>query len=148
MDTQKIISLRIKIKDPHGFPKIVSSDVPDEPDELTCYRTGDDQYYNSDHERQHLYLSDSTLDAMITAYGDDAECRCYFEIAKNLGAEMRIKRLTTGTETTEWQTLVDLYNYYRALSDACKAQVKSDSGNDTGRVGESKAPTICGGWQL
>lgn len=148
MDTQKIISLRLKIQDPHGFPKIVSSDIPDEPDELTCYRTGEDAYYNSDHERLHLYLSDATLDAMITAYGDGAECRCYMDIAKSLGMEMRIKRLTTGTETTEWQTLVELYTYYKALSDQCKTQLKADTGQDTGRVGQSKTPEICGGWQL
>ena len=148
MDTQKIISLRLKIKDPHGFPKIVESEVPATPDELTCYRTGDDAYYNSDNERLRLYISDETLDAMITAYGDGAECRCYMQIASSLGSEMRIKRLTTGTETTEWQTLVELYNYYKALSNDCKAQHKADNGQDTGRVGESKTPTICGGWQL
>lgn len=148
MDTQKIISLRLKIKDPHGFPKIIEGAVPASPDELTCYRVAEDEYYNSESERLSLYLSDATLDAMITAHGDDAECRCYFEIAKNLGAEMRIKRLTTGTETSEWNTLVELYNYYKALSNDCKAQVKADNGQDTGRVGESKAPTICGGWQL
>ena len=148
MNTQEVIKLRIRIKDPHGYPKIIEGAVPASPDELTCYRVAEDEYYNSDSERLSLYLSDATLDAMITTYGDDAECRCYFEIAKNLGMEMRIKRLTTGTETSEWNTLVELYNFYKALSNDCKAQKKSDTGQDTGRMGQSKQPDICGGFVL
>ncbi|MGE4526572.1 MAG: hypothetical protein AB7D24_11885 [Sphaerochaeta sp.] len=148
MNIEEVIRLRIRIKDPAGYPKFVLTSVPANPDELTCYRAAEDEYYNSDGERLKLYISDATLDALIAAYGDGAECRCYQEIAKNLGAEMRIKRLTTGTETAEYQTLIELYNFYRSLANECKAQANSDLGNDTGRIGQMKQPTICGGFTL
>ena len=133
MNIENIIALRIRIKDPHGFPMIISAtEMPASPDELTAYRLGDNLYYDSEN---------------ISAYGIDAsECRAYAEIAKTLGGQMRIARLTTGTETTQWTSLVELYNFYRQLSIDCKAQISSDTGSNTGRIGRSKQPTICGGW--
>lgn len=148
MNIENIIALRIRIKDPHGFPMIVSAtEMPASPDELTAYRLGDNLYYDSENNRLDMNISDNALDAMITAHGIDAsECRAYAEIAKTLGGQMRIARLTTGTETTQWTSLVELYNFYRQLSIDCKAQISSDTGSNTGRIGRSKQPTICGGW--
>lgn len=148
MDIEAVIALRLKINDPSGFPVIQQGDVPDTPDELVCYRVDEDQYYNSDSELQKLYLSDSILDSMITTYGDSAECRCYSEITKKIGAQRQILRLTSGTETAEWESLTDTYNYYKALRDDCKAQIASDNGNDSGKMGQSKQPTLIGGWNL
>lgn len=149
MDIQEIIKLRLKIKDPHGYPKIVEMNaVPANPDELTVYRTGEDEYYNWDKERLPLRLSDATLDDMITQHGKYAECRCYGEITKGLGHELRIRRLTTGTESTEWQALSDLYRFYKDLADDCQEQMAGDDGRGTGLIGRSKQPKPCGGWKL
>lgn len=148
MDIQAVIKLRLKIKDPSGYPKIVIGEVPAKPDELTIYRVGEDEYYSPDGERLTLYLSDATLDDMIRTHGPHAECRSYGEIAKNLGHEMRISRLTTGAESTEWQSLADLYRFYRDLADDCSRQIAGDEGRNSGLVGRSKQPRIIGGWPL
>lgn len=149
MDIQAIIKLRLKIKDPSGYPKIaVVDEFPSKPDELTIYRVGEDEYYNSDKERLSLHLSDETLEEMIGKYGKYAECRCYNEIAKNLGHEMRISRLTTGAESTEWQSLADLYRFYKDLSDECSRRLAEEEGGGTGLMGRSRQPKITGGWPL
>lgn len=151
MDTptvKAVIALRIRIKDPYGYPKICESQVPAKPDPLTIYRAGEDEYYSPDGERMSLHMSDGTLASMIEEHGKYAECLCYGEIAKNLGHEMRIKRLTTGAESTEWQSLAELYRFYKDLADDCQARMASDDGRDSGLVGQSRQPRICGGWPL
>lgn len=147
MNIQDVIKLRLRIKDPHGYPMIIeASELPVSPDELTAYRLGENQYYNSDNERLDINISDGELDAMIVEHGmKGAECRSYGEIAKSLGGQMRIARLTTGTETTQWTSLVELYNFYRQLAADCREQNSSDTGTSTGRIGRSKQPIIAGG---
>ena len=68
MNIENIIALRIRIKDPHGFPKIVSAtEMPASPDELTAYRLGDNLDYDSENNRLDMNISDNALDAMISA---------------------------------------------------------------------------------
>ena len=59
MNIENIIALRIRIKDPHGFPMIVSAtEMPASPDELTAYRLGDNCL------RKQAKIYQNALDAM------------------------------------------------------------------------------------
>jgi len=147
MEIADVIDLRLRIADPHGYINIVEVvELPDNPAPQTAYRIADDTYLDGDGQPIELYLSDARLWAWIETYGlADSECVAYRAIAARLGGTMRVKRLTAGTETTEWQNIADLYNYYRKLSDDCSARKSKDEGTNTGRFGASLEPCIGGG---
>lgn len=147
MDINQIIELRLRIADPHGYINIVSVDeLPDNPSEQTAYRIEEDTYIDNAGQEIDLYVSDSRLWAWIETYGlADSECVAYRAISARLGGTMRVKRLSAGTETTEWQSILELYNYYKKLSDDCSARVSKDAGTNTGRFGSSKPVNIGGG---
>jgi hypothetical protein len=147
MDINQIIELRLRIADPHGYISILSVDeLPDDPASQIAYRVEEDTYIDSFGQEIALYLSDARLWAWIETYGlADSECVAYRAISARLGGTMRVKRLTAGTETTEWQNIAELYNYYKKLSDDCTARNAKDAGTNTGRFGISKQPVVAGG---
>lgn len=146
MEITEVIELRLRIADPHGYIGIVDGEIPDSPTPQTAYRLAEDTYVDETGEHIDLYLSDARIWAWIETYGIDAtECIAYKAIASRLGGTMRVKRLTAGTETTEWQSIAELYTYYKKLSDECSERNRELTLTNTGRFGTSIAPMIGGG---
>jgi len=156
----QIKEVRLRVDDPAGFQNILelddSGDLPAVPAPYTAYKLTDTGAYvatdlesgatAANYERQDLRVSDTRISAWIDAYSvDQAECKALSAIATRLGAEVRLRRVTGGSETTEWTALVELYSYYRELSQECKERYKVEQGNSTGRYGTSDQPEIAGG---
>jgi len=147
MDINQIIELRLRVADPHGYINIVSVDeLPDAPSDQSAYRVDEDVYLDSTGAQIELNLSDSRLESWIETYGiNDTECIAYKAIAARLGGALRIKRLSSGSESTEWQSILDLYLYYKQMSEDCTARNKKDLKRNTGIFGSSKPLSIAGG---
>lgn len=141
-----ILDLRLLINDPAGFIAIKEVlTLPTSPDEQTLYKVEDNKYLDKNGERIDLMLSDATLEALILKYGIKAQCRAYTLIRQQLGSKLSITKLTAGADSTEFTSLVEMYNYYKSLETDCKESVKSERGNNSGRMGQAKQPTIAGG---
>jgi len=147
MDIDKIINLRIRIADPHGYNTILAVDsLPDVTDEQTAYRlSASGKYVDYLNDPIKLIVADSVLWTLIDSYAEGAEYKAYAFMASQLGGQLRLSKLTSGTETTEYTSLLMLYNYYKDLADMAKVRVKEETGNSTGRIGSSVAPSIGGG---
>jgi hypothetical protein len=147
MDIDKFINVRIQLDDPAGYPIIEQvSVVPEVADENTAYRTGNNLYFDGELNALKLRISDQRIDNLITAHGEAAAvCRGYRIIAATLSGELKIARTSFGADVIQWQPIADLYNIYRQLAADCKEQQRSDEGNNTGRYGQMKQPTIVGG---
>ncbi len=137
----------MRVADPHGYISIVSVDeLPDNPSDQSAYRVDEDVYLDSTGAQIELNLSDSRIASWIETYGvNDTECIAYKAIAARLGGSLRLKRLSSGTESTEWQAILDLYMYYKQMSDDCTERNKKDLGKNTGMFGSSKPVSIAGG---
>lgn len=155
-----IKEIRLRVNDPAGFQNLVEaatpSALPASPAPYTAYKVVSTGAYvstektsgatSADYTTLDIYLSDARLSAWIDLDGvDRSECRAYEAITARIGSEMRLKRSSAGAESHEFQTLIELYNYYKALSDSCKERYRESTGNGTGRFGASIEPEIGGG---
>lgn len=159
MSFAEIKPIRIAINDPDCLDILevaTSAALPSAPAPQTVYRavnTG--LYYQTDtetgatlanYEFVDLMLSDSTLQTLYDQLGETAAiCRAFGLIARKLGNQCRIVRSATGAESTEYARVSELYAYYKALADDCKAEKASDEGTSTGRYGQMTQPEIAGG---
>lgn len=156
MATQdEIFTVRLRISDPAGF--IAFSEVtslPSTPASQTAYLY-DGSYYAtekessatiSDYEIQTLRISDSVIEGYIDDSSvQGAMCESIKQLIAALGMEMRIKSLSGGADTTEYQSLSDLSTYYKDLLSICVDDKKEDAGNNTGRMFTTMAVEIGGG---
>ena len=158
-DFEKIVQVRIAINNPDVIA-ILSvanfSDLPTSPAPQTAYYTEDTAVYYvtnettiseaSDWEIADLLISDTNILTIINSIGiDKAPCRIFNLISRKLGSKRQLIRTTSGSESAEYNRILDLYNYYKNLSDDCSAQYDSDNGNNSGRIGQMAQPTIAGG---
>lgn len=156
----QIKEVRLRINDPEGFANVISvadpTTLPVAPAPYTAYRVESTGAYvsttlesgatASDYSTLSIYLSDARIETWIETEDEDfAECRALQAISVKLGGELRLKRNTSGAETTEYITLKELYQYYKALSDDCKERRRKDNKANTGRYVNTKNPTIAGG---
>ena len=161
MATQaEIFDLRLKINDPAGFIAFSSvanaAALPGVPSSQTCYLQEDTGEYkatektdgaiDSDYTVQTLQLSDAVLSALFDSYGEyGATCKALQRIIGQLGKAMSVKSLSGGADSTEYQSLSDMYNLYKVLLDICKDETKSNAGTNTGRMFSTYQPEIAGG---
>lgn len=156
MATQlEIFTVRLRVSDPAGFIAFEeATTLPSAPANQTAYLYDGDYYATertsgatlSDYEVQELRLSDSVIGGYIDNSGvQGAMCEAIKQLIANLGMEMRIKSLSGGADTTEYQSLSDLSSYYTDLLAICVDDKKEDAGNNTGRMFTTKAPEIAGG---
>lgn len=156
----QIAEVRIRINDPAGYQAFAevanAAALPATPAPYTAYRLQDTLEYkatekesgatSADYIRLDIRVSDTNIETWIDAGGVDyAECKGYDAIKTRIGAELTLVRAKGGTEDIQWQTLNDLFEYYKVLSDECKNRNKTDAGNSTGRYGQSEQPQIAGG---
>lgn len=154
-----IFDVRIAVNDPDVITIIEianSSLLPAAPTPQTAYYTTDSGYYyitdktsgavESDYEFAELNISDTRLGTIIDNVGAElAKCRVLSVIAGMLGNQLRLIRTTSGSENSEYNRILDMYNYYKALSNDCKDQYKSDNYNNSGKMYQMKQPEIGGG---
>ena len=157
-DFEKIVQVRIAINDPDVIAILSvddSDDLPETANPQTAYYTEDTGYYYITDELEpeadeweiaELLISDSQILTIINSIGiDKAPCRIFDLISRKLGAKKQLIRTNSGSESVEYNRILDLYNYYKKLSDDCTAQYNSDNNNDTGKIGQTTQPTIAGG---
>lgn len=148
---EQIRDVRLQVNDPAGVISILSvSTLPD----TGVYQTGyyletDGLYYvyeDSEWSELELIISDDRISTVIGVVGEDlAPCRVLGLISRGLGTRVPLVRTTSGTESAEYQRIVDLYRYYRGLAEDCQEQHREDTGANTGRWGTTTTPEIAGG---
>lgn len=146
----QIEQLRIAVNDPADVLHIVDvdsdGDIPSPAAKQTAYYVDIDGVYYYEGEVADLNISDAVIERLIDSLGyDKAVCRALALITRRLGAQLGVVRSQVGTDTTEYQSLRDMYTYYKDLSDTCKEQNREDANNSTGRLASYKQPDIAGG---
>lgn len=157
----EIKEVRLRIGDPFGFINFLevadAASLPASPVNQTGYKTTDTGYYYStektspsvpgDYNIEDLQVSDARISAWIDAYGiDSAACRALSQIIAQLGKELGgFKRNRSGAEEVEYNSIKDMYDYYKSILDLCKENERSESNTSTGKIGKMKVPEIAGG---
>ena len=156
----QIAEIRIRIDDPSGYQAFAevanAAALPATPAPYTAYKLLDTGAYvatelesgatASDYDRQDLLVSDDRIDAWIDTYSvDQAECKALQAMQSRIGNELTLKRVSVGTEDITYVELLNKYNYYKFLSDACKENYNKTQNNSTGRYGTSDQPEVAGG---
>jgi len=153
-----IVELRLKIKDPLGVIAILS--VADatarlavtSPGRQTAYKqldTGTYYIYDTDlstWEALDLLISDDRIGVLIDLYGIAKSCaRVVKDIMAELGQKLYVSRTQDGAGSTQYQSLRDLYEFYKALSGTFEEEASEESGTSTGRYLRMRKPCIGGG---
>lgn len=156
----QIHNLRLLISDPPDIIQITivanMAALPLAPTPQTAYYVTDLGVYvqtelttgatAADYSASELFLSDARLGSIIDLYGvNKAPNKAIVLIASKLASRLQIVRNTSGTDSTEYIKLLDLYKYYKSVADDFKEEEKDLDGNSTGRWGTSDQPEIAGG---
>jgi hypothetical protein len=93
-----------------------------------------------------LRLSDTRITAWIDEHGAD-EARCYAlrDITRMLWHETSLQKTTTGSESSEFAALMDVYKFYRGLASDCDKETRVDAANSTGKIYTTEQSEIAGG---
>lgn len=139
----EIISVRITINDPPCIAIAVVADkaaLPTDPEPQTVYRATDTgRYWETDsnpaveanYTNPKLYLADTTISSLFDDHGHDkASYKCIRLIMAKLGKELQIVRTSSGTESTEYTSLRDTYQYYKDLLK--EFAIEKDENTDSG----------------
>jgi len=150
MEISNIIALRIRVSDPSDYIEIKDVDsVPSDADKMTAYRTGENKYFDSEGNRISILLSDSMLNTMIEENGiDEAEVVAFQRIVSKIGVDMRIVKISHGTDSTQFQTLSELYSFYNNLAKDAKAMAVSKTKETIGKYVSLGKTEIYGGFPL
>ena len=93
-----------------------------------------------------LQLSDARITDWIDEHGvADARCYALRDITRTLWAEASLVRTQTGAESSEFNTLLDVYKFYKGLAADCHAEVRTDAANSTGKLFTTSQSEIAGG---
>ncbi len=150
--------LRLRICDPSGVIAIIAvadgaaiSAVVD-PARQTAYLqedSGEYHIYDPDlevWEHLDLELSDIRLETLIDLYGiDKAAPKAVKLILSAVGKRLGIARSQSGSESVAYQSISDVYAYYKALYESMEEEFSKDSGTSTGRYLRMHRPRIGGG---
>jgi hypothetical protein len=154
-----IKSIRLIINDPAGLVDIDQcsdeAHLPAAPAPQVAFQSiATGRYYvtqaaapvAADWTQPQLYLSDTTLGDLFDSWGhDEAVYRSLRLITTKLGQQMRLSSISSGTESTSYTSLKDLYDYYRQLMLDWKQQAAANTNTQAGQYGHIKNPTIAGG---
>lgn len=153
---EEIEEVRLAVSDPDGAIDLVDSPsaLPSTAASQTAYRYNGAYYMttkvgavvDSDFSIATLRVSDERISAWIDS--DDiatAKCNALKQILAVIGGELRIARIQTGAESTEYNSLKDVYATYRDLLELCSETKREAAGNSTGRYAQTESVTIAGG---
>lgn len=145
-------SVRLKLRDPSGVISIdhVSdfASLPVVPKNQTAYKlddTSDYYIYSGTWARTNLLMSDEMLNSMIDSVGENnAVLRSITMIISSLASEIKLVRMSSGTEDMQFQSLSDLLSFYRSLRAMYKEEDIEQAGAGTGRFMRMTGPVIGG----
>jgi hypothetical protein len=147
-----LTNARLKLRDPTGAISFLSvATLPTVGLGQTAYRLSTDglwYQYNSVSASWKvctLNISDSTLNTLIDKYGaDDAVIHAIPFIIAGIIDTMRIVKMDSGTESTQFQTLSDMLSFYKGLKTLYEEEIADTNGYSTGRFIRSCKPSIGG----
>lgn len=152
--------LRLKLCDPSSSPDIINletvasvSALPSPSAAQTAYRLEDVSEYHvyvsalAAWERLDLLLSDSRLSALIDSFGEEAAVpEAIHLILANIGQKIgRLKGMSGGAESVEYQSLMDAYNFYKGLARTFADKAEATEGTSTGLYMRSHHVSVAGG---
>jgi hypothetical protein len=155
----QIKNLRLEITDPYGVIELITvanlTDLPAAPLPQTAYYVAaigafyvtekESGAVATDYRRVELQLSNDRINNLIDLYGEARAVGAALKaITKRLGARIPLVRQSSGAESFEYQSLSDLYAYYKGLAADADVQVNIDTNNNAGRYFASKNPEIGG----
>jgi hypothetical protein len=147
---EQIKSIRLMLCDPAGINNILQiadeSNLPAAPKkDAAYYSLSSYKYYVTDkesgavladYEQPKLYLSDETIGDLYDAHGYDvALVKAARRILPHLFSELKIKRISSGTESTDYVALKEAYEYMKSLIN----DYADDAGLGTGQWIHSKS---------
>ncbi len=161
----QIHQIRVAVKDPYDIIDIQTvtdqSALPDTPALQTAYYdTARGVYWITKtvkdamrYEIARLRVGDKKITSIIDSVGVElGECRTLHLLARELGEEMRVVRLSVGIDSTQFQTVDSMYKYYNAMANNCEKSVEDDikrkqgvDQSSTGGFYRTSKPTIAGG---
>ena len=93
-----------------------------------------------------LRLSDGRIIAWIDEHGvDEARCYALRDITRTLWHETSLQKTSTGAESSEFASLMDVYKFYRGLAADCEKETRVDADNSTGKIYTTEQSEIAGG---
>lgn len=147
----QIKAVRLTVDDPAGFLDLIEPvTYPAVPAHRTAYLIVGRYVYTekttgaveADYLPASYRLSDDRISSWVDLGGEAyAVQQSYRGILTKLGNEMIVVRNQTGSESTQFTALKDLYDYYRGLI----ADEATVSGSSAGRWARSTAPEVAGG---
>ena len=156
--TEDLATARIKLSDPAGVIALADvatyADLPSSPASQTAYRVLDTGvYYKYDSGMSawsavDLLISDDRLQNLIDLYGINKTVqRAISIILSGLYAKRQAVQVSSGAESTQYQTLSDIITFYNALKAEYAEEDATDNAVNTGRIGRFRAPAV-GGFDL
>lgn len=149
-------AVRLKLRDPAGVIALDHvadfASLPAVPRNQTAYKLDDtSEYYiySGTWARTNLLMSDEMLNSMIDAVGENnAVLRSITMIISSLASEMKLVRMSSGTEDMQFQSLSDLLSFYRSLRAMYKEEDIEGAGVSTGRFIRMATPAIGGVYEI
>lgn len=144
-------SVRLKLRDPAAVVELAEATVmPTEAEYQKAYRVSGVYYvYNGTAwARVNLLISDEILNKLIEAKGENgAVIAAIPQIIAGLYDEMRIVKMSSGAESTDFLSLTDALSFYKALRNVYKEDDDIEQSVNTGRIFKTRKPTIGGVWE-
>jgi hypothetical protein len=149
----QIFEMRLSLKEPNGFNTIVESAnisaLPVSPIAQTLYYVIDINEYreheSGEWERQDVEMSNERMGIFIDLYGmTKAKLYIIKELVRSLGQKLYTAQYSNGSESTVFQNLTTMRNYYKDLMDDLKEDIAEESGSSTGFYASTKKPNIGG----
>ena len=153
--TQNIFDVRLLVRDPFGYNAIVSvanaSALPSTSAAQTLYYLADVKEYHAyestAYARQDLAVGDDRIGTLYDLYGDTNKvaAKVINDLIVVYGREVGMFAKTgNGTETQEYRTLKDIYEFYKELRDQFTEAANETDGASTGVYIRTRQPRVGG----
>ncbi len=138
----QIKEIRLTINDPEGIIEILEASTPPTTWLAQTAYLIDDQYW-VETELVDIEISDARISAKYDSVGESSTIYwCIQQILVRLGKRMELVKTGGGAESTEWQTLDGLLNFYNDLLAMYKPDTQTIK---TGIYLTSSRPEVAGG---
>lgn len=149
-----IKTIRLKLHDPIGFINIIEAEaeLPASGAGQTLYTIKDSGVYQywktSAWKTAKLNISDEQIGLLVDLYGVDKACiHVVQNIMNALGMEMRVVKQDDGVESIQYNTLKEVYDYYKGIKESLKEEVAETEGTNTGRSFRTCSRPVGGVWE-
>ena len=155
-----IKQLRLDLVDPTNVVNLISvatpANLPTAPKHQTAYRIESTGAYvfsdlksgatPSSYNEMDLQISDDRLAGWLDSLTYlQAKIKGLKAIISRIASKLPLVRDISGAETSEYQTLMDTFTFYKNLLAEAVAEENIDTGTAAGRYGRTHQPRIAGG---